>query len=39
MIAFNLFVQLMHSYGADTAATVTVVFNYEMLAFIPMLGL
>jgi MATE family multidrug resistance protein len=37
--AFNLFVQLMHSYGPDTAAAVTIAFNYDMLAFIPMMGL
>lgn len=37
--AFNLFVQLMHSYGPDTAAAVTIAFNYDILAFIPMLGL
>jgi len=37
--AFNFFVQLMHSYGPNTAAAVTIVFNYDMLAFIPMLGL
>ena len=29
----------MHSYGPDTAAAVTIAFNYDMLAFIPMLGL
>lgn len=39
MAAFNLFVQLMHSYGPDTAAAVTITFNYDMLAFIPMMGL
>ncbi len=37
--AFNFFVQLMFSYGPDTAAAVTIAFNYDMLAFIPMLGL
>jgi MATE family multidrug resistance protein len=37
--AFNFFVQLMHSYGPDTAAAVTIAFNYDMVAFIPMLGL
>ena len=39
MAAFNLFVQLMHSYGPDTAAAVTITFNYDILAFIPMMGL
>lgn len=37
--AFNFFVQLMHSYSPDTAAAVTIAFNYDMVAFIPMLGL
>ena len=37
--AFNFFVQLLYSYGANTAAAVTIVFNYDMLAFIPMMGL
>lgn len=39
MAAFNLFVQLMHSYSPDTAAAVTITFNYDILAFIPMMGL
>jgi len=37
--AFNFFIQLMYSYGPDTAAAVTIAFNYDMVAFIPMLGL
>ena len=37
--AFNFFVQLMQSYGPDTAASVTIAFNYDMVAFVPMLGL
>lgn len=37
--AFNLFVQMMHSYSEDVAAAVTIAFNYDMVAFIPMLGL
>jgi MATE family multidrug resistance protein len=37
--AFNLFIQLMHSYSADIAAAVTITFNYDMVAFIPMIGL
>lgn len=39
VFAFNLFVQLMHSLGPDVAAAVTITFNYDMLAFIPMVGL
>lgn len=37
--AFNLFVQMMHSYGPDVAAAVTITFNWDLVAFIPMLGL
>lgn len=37
--AFNLFVQLMHSYGPNVAAAVTISFNWDLVAFIPMLGL
>ncbi len=36
--AFNLFIQLLYSYGPNVAASVTIVFNYDMLAFIPMMG-
>ena len=37
--AFNVFVQVMHSYGPDTAAAATIAFNWDSIAFIPMLGL
>ncbi len=37
--AFNVFVQFMHSYGAEVAAAVTVAFNWDIVAFIPMLGM
>ena len=36
--AFNIFLQLMHSYSSDVAAAVTIAFNWDMVAFIPMLG-
>lgn len=39
VLAFNVFVQLMHSYGADVAAATTITFNYDIVAFVPMLGL
>lgn len=39
VFAFNLFIQMMHSYSEDVAAAVTITFNYDMVAFIPMLGL
>ena len=38
VFAFNLFVQLMHGYGASVAAAVTIAFNWDIVAFIPMLG-
>ena len=37
--AFNIFVQIMHSYGADTAAAATIAFNWDTVVFLPMLGL
>ena len=37
--AFNLFVQFMHSYGTVVAAAVTIAFNWDIVAFIPMLGM
>jgi len=37
--AFNLFVQFMHSYGPGVAAAVTITFNWDIVAFIPMLGM
>ena len=37
--AFNLFVQTMHSYGTRVAAAVTVAFNWDIVAFLPMLGM
>jgi len=37
--AFNLFVQFLHSYGTGVAAAVTIVFNWDIVAFIPMLGM
>ena len=39
LMAFNLFVQLMHGYGANVAAAITIAFNWDIVAFIPMLGL
>ena len=39
LLAFNLFVQLMHGYGASVAAATTIAFNWDIVSFIPMLGL
>jgi multidrug resistance protein, MATE family len=37
--AFNLFVQFMHSYGTRVAAAVTIAFNWDIVSFVPMLGM
>lgn len=39
MIAFNFIIQALHSYGRMVAAASTIVFNWDMVAFVPMLGL
>ena len=36
---FNLFVLLFHSYGVAIGAAATIVFNWDMLSFVPMVGL
>ncbi|MBT3194721.1 MAG: MATE family efflux transporter [Verrucomicrobia bacterium] len=38
MAAFNIFVLLFHSYGVDAAAAITITFNWDLVAFLPMLG-
>ena len=38
VFAFNVFVLLMQSYGPSVAAAVTITFNWDLVAFIPMLG-
>lgn len=37
--AFNLYVLLFQSYGATEGAAVTIVFNWDMVCFIPLVGL
>ena len=37
--AFNLFLLMFQSYGIPQAAAATIVFNWDILAFVPMLGL
>lgn len=39
VFAFNVFVLLMDSYGPQVAAAVTITFNYDLVSFIPMLGI
>ena len=38
VFAFNVFVLLMQSYGPAVATAVTITFNWDLVAFIPMLG-
>ncbi|HET6451122.1 MAG TPA: MATE family efflux transporter [Spirochaetia bacterium] len=38
VFAFNVFVLLMQSYGPTVAAAITITFNWDLVAFIPMLG-
>lgn len=37
--AFNLFLLMFHSYGIAEAAAATIVFNWDILSFVPLLGL
>ena len=37
--AFNTFVVLFHSYGIDEAFAMTIVFNWDIIAFLPLWGL
>ncbi len=39
IMAFNIGLQLLHSYGAEVAAAVTITLNYDQVVFIPMAGL
>lgn len=38
MLAFSLVVLLFHSYGVAVAAAVTITFNWDMVSFIPLIG-
>lgn len=38
MLAFNLLVLMFHAAGPATAAAITVVFNWDLVSFVPMLG-
>ena len=37
--AFNLFLLMFQSYGVDEAASAAIVFNWDIVAFVPMIGL
>ncbi len=38
ILAFNLVVLTFHSYGVSVAAAVTIAFNWDMVSFIPLMG-
>ncbi|MGA2613350.1 MAG: MATE family efflux transporter [Spirochaetia bacterium] len=38
VFAFNVFVMLMQSYSEQVATAITITFNYDLVSFIPMLG-
>jgi MATE family multidrug resistance protein len=37
--AFNLFLLMFHAYGITEAAAATIIFNWDVLSFVPLLGL
>lgn len=39
MSAFNLFVLLFHGYGPDAAAAISITLNWDLMAFLPLIGL
>lgn len=38
LAAFNLFVLMFHSYGTAAAAAITITFNWDLVAFLPLTG-
>ena len=36
---FTFFLEFMHSYGTDVAAAVTTAFNWDFVAYVPMMGM
>jgi multidrug resistance protein, MATE family len=38
ILAFNVLVQTFHSYGAPEAAAMTIAFSWDMVSFVPLLG-
>jgi MATE family multidrug resistance protein len=39
MIAFDLLVMTFHSYGVEVAAAVTIAFNWDLVSFVPIIGI
>jgi MATE family multidrug resistance protein len=38
IVAFNMLVQTFHSYGVNQAAAMTIAFSWDMVSFVPLLG-
>lgn len=38
ILAFNMLIMTFHSYGVNVAAAVTIAFNWDMVSFIPLIG-
>ncbi len=39
LLAFTLMILIFHSHGLTTATAVTIVFNWDMVSFVPLLGI
>ena len=39
LLAFNILIMIFHSHSLATATAVTIVFNWDMVSFIPLLGI
>ena len=39
LFAFNIYLQIMHSYGPNTAGAITIAFTWHSVVFLPMVGL
>lgn len=38
-LAFDILILIFHSYGKDVASAVTIAFNWDMVSYIPMIGM
>ncbi len=39
LLAFNIIILIFHSHGLETATAVTIVFNWDLVSFVPLLGI
>ena len=39
LLAFNLVILIFHSHGVITATAITIVFNWDLVSFVPLLGI